>query len=248
MIEQTKKLFQHDRMKKIINLEKFIKNKTLREWIEALVFALIVATIFRTWLYAPFRVPTGSMIPTIMEGDHFFANMHYYGFVIPFTDNKLFSSEPKKGDVIIFPRPNNPKKCQEFLFGLTDTIKSLFFSFLNPNYVPVCMDYIKRVVAVGGDKLLIDGENVYVNGKREKGYTPYFNLYYPPYLKYENITIPEGKIFAMGDNRRNSQDSRDWGFVELKNVRAKASMIYLSFEPNKNMFSGFRGERIGQTF
>ena len=85
---------------KIINLERFIKNKTIREWSEALLFALIVAFIFRTWLFAPYRIPTGSMIHTIEIGDHIFVNKHSYGFWLPFTENRLAVSPVERGDII----------------------------------------------------------------------------------------------------------------------------------------------------
>lgn len=204
-------------MRKIINLERFIKNKTIREWVEALIFALIVAMIFRTWLYAPYRVPTGSMIHTIEIGDHLFVNKHAYGFVVPFTDIKLFPSEVERKDIVVFPYPEDPS-----------------------------IDFIKRIIAVGGDELEIIGESVYVNGKLEKGDYLFYDdtlMALPEHIK---VTVPEGKLWAMGDNRRNSKDSRSWGFVDEKTVEGKGVIIYWSHDPEHSLLSGYRFDRIGK--
>ncbi|MGK0290566.1 MAG: signal peptidase I [bacterium] len=240
-------------MRKIINLERFIKNKVAREWTEALIFAFLVALVFRTWLYAPFKVPTGSMHPTINVGDNLFANMHAYGFKIPFADKKLFAEKVKKGDIIIFPYPKDPS-----------------------------VDYIKRAIATGGDKIRIVKEKVYINGKLEKADFAYFDptknemigvspdltqnlssealkqckpqyaqhvvngrIYEGQFYMDCRITVPKGKIWAMGDNRRNSQDSRFWGFLDEKTVKGKAWMVYWSHNSNHGLFAGYQFNRIG---
>ena len=204
-------------MKKIINLERFIANKTIREWAEALIFALIVAMIFRTWLFAPYRVPTGSMIHTIEIGDHLFVNKHSYGFVVPFTDIKLFPSKVQRGDIVVFPYPEDPT-----------------------------IDFIKRIVAIGGDTIEIVGESVYINGELEKGEYVFYDdtlMTLPERIK---ITIPKGKLWAMGDNRRNSKDSRSWGFVDESTVEGKGVIIYWSHDPNQSLISGYRFNRVGK--
>ncbi|MCP4750905.1 MAG: signal peptidase I [Proteobacteria bacterium] len=204
-------------MKKIINLERYIKNKVVREWVEALIFALIVALVFRTWLYAPYRVPTGSMIHTIEIGDHLFVNKHAFGFVVPFTDIKFFPSEVQRGDIVVFPYPEDPS-----------------------------FDFIKRVIAVGGDEVEIIGETVYVNGDVEKGDHIYYDdsiMVLPEHIKR---IVPEGKLWVMGDNRRNSKDSRYWGFVDEKTVEGKGVIIYWSHNPERSIFGGYRFDRIGQ--
>ncbi|MBU2647060.1 signal peptidase I [bacterium] len=204
-------------MKKIINLERLIKNKTIREWVEALIFALVVAMIFRTWLYAPYRVPTGSMIHTIEIGDHLFVNKHAYGFVIPFTDVRLFPSEVQRNDIVVFPYPEDPS-----------------------------IDFIKRIVAVGGDTVEIIGETVYINGKVEKSDFVFYDETLMTLPEKITITVPKGKLWAMGDNRRNSKDSRSWGFVDEKTVEGKGVIIYWSHNPEHSLFSGYRFDRIGK--
>ena len=202
-------------MKKIINLERFIKNKSLREWIEALIFAVIVALIFRTWLFAPYRVPTGSMIHTIEIGDHLFVNKFAYGLIVPFTDTKIFPSEVERGDIIVFPYPEDPDK-----------------------------NFIKRVVGIGGDTIELIGENVYINGKLEKEEFVFLDDSIYTVAMDNKIEIPEGKLFVMGDNRRNSKDSRYWGFVEEKKVQGKGAFIYWNHNPNNSLLSGYRLDRI----
>ncbi|MBU3914519.1 signal peptidase I [bacterium] len=203
-------------MKRIINLERFIKNKTIRDWVEALIFALVVALVFRTWLYAPYRVPTGSMIHTIEIGDHLFVNKHAYGFTIPFTDIKLFRSSVQRGDIVVFPFPKNPS-----------------------------IDFIKRVIATGGDTIEVAGEKVFVNNEAEKDDYVYYDknlLSVPENIK---ITVPEGKLWVMGDNRRNSKDSRYWGFVDEKTVEGRGAIIYWSHNPNMSLLTGYSLGRIG---
>lgn len=204
-------------MKKIINLERFIKNKVIREWVEALIFALIVASIFRTWLYAPYKVPTGSMIHTIEIGDYLFVNKHSFGYVIPFTGKKLFPSKVQRGDIVVFPNPQNPS-----------------------------IDFIKRIVAIGGDKITFDGEDIYINGVKENVSYTYYNENLAPYLAFDEIRVPKGKLFAMGDNRRNSSDSRVWGFLEESSVEGKGEIIFWSHDQRLNLFEGYRFNRIGQ--
>lgn len=202
---------------KIINLEKFIKHKKTREWVEALIFALIIASAFRVWFYAPFRVPTGSMIHTIEIGDHLFADMHAYGFRVPFTESKLAAEAVKRGDIIIFPNPENPD-----------------------------IDFIKRAIAIGGDTVELRGEQVFVNGKPEKADHVFYHPQMEPVQVFATFKVPEGKIWAMGDNRRNSRDSRFWGFVDEKTVMGKGLILYWSHDPNQSLFSGYRFDRIAK--
>ena len=188
----------------------------VRDWIGAFVLALIVAIIFRVWLYAPYRVPTSSMKNTIQIGDHIFVSKHAYGLYFPFSQNRYFSSTIKRGDIVVFPYPVDPD-----------------------------IDYIKRVIGIGGDTIKIDDEKVYINGELEESEYLYFD---PELLKIpesREIVIPQGKLWVMGDNRRNSKDSRYWGFVEEDTVIGKAEIIFFSHDPQKSLFEGYRTGRIG---
>ncbi len=204
------------------------KNKSsLRENIEAVIIAVIIAMFIRTFIIQAFKIPSGSMLETLQIGDHILVNKFIYGIKIPFTDGKVLVSikDPKKGDIVVFKFPVDPSK-----------------------------DFIKRVIATEGDTIEIIEKKIYVNGKLVKG-APYAiyrdNRIYPPNYpvperaqrdNLRKITIPENKIFVMGDNRDNSHDSRFWGFVDLKAVKGQAFIIYWSW--NKSEF-GVRWGRIG---
>lgn len=211
------------KLQRILKLDRFIKNKTIREWVEALIFALVFAGIFRTWAYSPYNVPTGSMIHTIEIGDYLFADMHAYGFVVPFTDIKLFPSKVERGDIVIFPSPIDPS-----------------------------IPYIKRVVAIEGDHVELVGEDIYINGQFENNPNRFLDKRLPMVNHDQNFkvpkkfTVPAGHIWPLGDNRRNSLDGRFWGFIDVKKVRAKGLIISWSHNPQFNLLSGYRFERIGK--
>ena len=212
--------------KGFMRLDLLIPNRTIREWTEALIFAVVVATIVRTYFFAPFQIPSGSMLPTIQIGDHIFASMYTYGSPIPFTDIKLFKKPVKRGDIVIFPYPQDPS-----------------------------IDYIKRAVGLPGETLEIRNDQVFINGEPLDEPYAYFEpnerksrqaqgLSAAPSSRYGPVKIPQGKLFAMGDNRYNSADSRFWGFVDIDTITGKGQIIYWSHDPNKSIFSGYRFGRI----
>lgn len=188
----------------------------IRENIEAILIALLIAIVVRTFAVQAFKIPSGSMLETLQIGDHILVNKIVYGTPIdvPFTDINLFwmpgFSTPRKGDIIVFKYPEDPKR-----------------------------DFIKRTVAVGGD--VVEGRDkvLYVNGHEVS--EPYAvrkdDTIRPRAMdKRDNfgpVTIPKGKIFVMGDNRDQSYDSRFWGTVDLKQVKGKAIIIYWSWDSSK---------------
>ncbi len=218
-------------MKKKSPEEAPIKSKPgkgkLRENIEALVIAVILALFIRAFVVQAFKIPSGSMQNTLLIGDYILVNKFIYGVKIPFTDITAIPIEnPEKGDVIVFKFPGDPSK-----------------------------DFIKRVVAVGGDTVEIREKKVYVNGQpQENPHAVYSDprtfaderLYPPDLLKRDNMAptkVPDGKLFMMGDNRDESNDSRFWGFVDLSAVRGKAFLIYWSWDKYKAF--GLRWDRLG---
>lgn len=193
-----------------------------RENIEAIIIAIIIAMFIRTFIIQAFKIPSGSMLETLQIGDQILVNKFIYGVKIPFTDGKTLIpvKNPQKGDIVVFKYPEDPSK-----------------------------DFIKRVMATGGDTLEIINKKLYVNDKLVEGRT------YAVYKTREiipgnhstrdnlrKIIIPENKLFVMGDNRDNSHDSRFWGFVDLTAVKGEAFIIYWSW--NKDKF-GVRWNRIG---
>ncbi|MDQ7787701.1 MAG: signal peptidase I [Thermodesulfovibrionales bacterium] len=196
------------------------KKKLLWEYVEAIATALILALIIRAYIVQAFKIPSGSMIPTLLIGDHILVNKFLYGTKIPFTDTKILEfRKPEKGDIIVFKYPENPEK-----------------------------DFIKRVVATAGDIVEERNKIVYVNGNpRTEPYVQHSDMNIrarsmDPRDNFGPITIPPNKVFVMGDNRDQSYDSRYWGFVDRKSIRGKALLIYWSWNPD----NWVRFNRIGR--
>lgn len=196
------------------------KRSLLWEYAEAIITALILALVIRAYIIQAFKIPSGSMLPTLLIGDHILVNKFIYGTKIPFTHRRiLVLRHPEKGDIIVFKYPENPKK-----------------------------DFIKRVIATGGDVIEERNKLVYINGQAlpepyavhsDRGLRSGGN---DPRDNFGPVTVPEGKLFVMGDNRDQSYDSRYWGFVDLKDLRGEALIIYWSWNPD----NWVRFNRIGR--
>ena len=157
--------------------------------------------IIRTFVIQAFKIPTGSMRPTLLEGDIIMVNKFIYGAKIPLVNLRLPKfREPKRGDVIVFIYPENPKK-----------------------------DFIKRLVAFAGETVEIKDGTVYINSQPLLDQV-FSRVYYYNRGEFVNdtqkITVPKGSYFVLGDNSASSQDSRYWGFVPDKNILGKAIIIY----------------------
>jgi signal peptidase I len=221
------------------------KKSFYKEWIEPFLIAAVVALFIRQFVVEAFKIPSGSMIPTLTIGDHLLVNKFIYGPRIPFTDTRIFTwKEPKRGDIIVFKYPENEAK-----------------------------NFIKRVVGLAGDKIEIKGGRLFINDqpvpvselgvydvKEEGAASPYYSE--PKLLEeqvgtvkhqilhlrdqsgynYGPILVPKDSVFVMGDNRDNSQDSRVWGFVRHNKILGRALIIYWSWDGNDRWL---RWERIG---
>jgi signal peptidase I len=202
------------------------KKSSIRETIEAIVIAFLIAIVIRTFVIQAFKIPSGSMIPTLLVGDHILVNKFLLGTPvdIPFTNINLFHMpglrNPKRGDVIVFKYPEDPKR-----------------------------DFIKRVIGIGGDVVMEKDRNVYVNGRKlVEPYIQHVDNEIKPgqFDRRDNfgpIVVPKGSVFVMGDNRDQSYDSRYWGFVDDLEVKGKAIVIYWSWNSDK---SWPRFNRIGK--
>jgi signal peptidase I len=197
------------------------KKSALRENIEAIIVAVILAMFIRTFIVQAFKIPSGSMKETLLIGDHILVNKFIYGVKIPFLRTTVIKvKNPERNDILVFKFPEDPGK-----------------------------DFIKRVIGVAGDVIEIRDKKIYVNNMplddKFGVYTdPHsFPASFQPRDNFGPITVPPDSLFVMGDNRDHSYDSRWWGYVNLKAVQGKAFMIYWSWDTDS---FGVRWNRIGQ--
>jgi signal peptidase I len=174
---------------------------------------LLAAFLLQASVVQAFKIPSGSMIPTLKVGDHIFVSKFSYGLRLPFMTHTFWQyAMPKRGDVVVFTRPDDP---------------------LTPDEDDSDVNIIKRVIGLPGDLLEIQGTRVYINNQLlieeyakwdEQGLTS---------QKFGPEKVPEGHIFLMGDNRDHSKDSRFWTqpFLDINRVKGRALIIYWNFSP-----------------
>jgi signal peptidase I len=213
------------------------------DWTAGLFPVILVVFLLRSFLFEPFKIPSGSMVPTLLVGDLILVNKYHYGVRLPVINKKIIDlNEPQRGDVMVFRYPANPS-----------------------------IDYIKRVVGVPGDEVAYLNQRLFLNGKQvetqplpefyDDESTRYFKQFSeklgsvehrilvdvqrPSYIRptdpfpykencrysAEGVTckVPAGHYFMMGDNRDNSEDSRFWGFVPDQNIVGKAFFVWMNF-------------------
>ncbi len=215
-----------------------------RDFSRALTLCLLAVVAVRSFLFEPFKIPTGSMIPTLLVGDHIFVSKYSYGLSITFTKIEFAAwSAPKRGDVIVFLYPRDEAQ-----------------------------HYVKRVIGIPGDRVEFKGKDLFINGKLiEKeliadskiiesvmgGADSLKELYretidgVPHYVRYNKNSsgydftrttpvyeVPPDKFFVAGDNRDDSNDSRTWGFVPRENIKGKAQLIWLSLDKDEKWNTG----------
>jgi signal peptidase I len=193
----------------------------IRENIEAILVAILLALLIRTFIVQAFKIPSGSMKQTLQIGDHILVNKFIYGIRIPFLRSAIVPfKQPKRGDIIVFKFPVDPDK-----------------------------DFIKRVIGIAGDRVEGRDKKIYVNNKPIDDYFSIRTdpQIIPRGMQARDnfgpIIVPNNALFVMGDNRDQSFDSRFWGFVDLKVVSGKAFMIYWSWDQEN---FGVRWKRIGK--
>ena len=197
------------------------KKGALRENIEAILVAIVIALFIRTFVVQAFKIPSGSMKQTLQIGDHILVNKFIYGVKVPYLHETIIPlKKPRRGDIIVFKYPVDPHK-----------------------------DFIKRVIGIPGDEIEIRDKKLYVNQKRvNHDYGVYtdsriLSAKVRPRDNFGPVTVPQHSLFVMGDNRDESFDSRFWGFVDYKALNGKAFIIYWSWD--KENF-GVRWNRLGQ--
>jgi len=212
------------------------KSGGLGETVSVIVQALLLAIVIRTVLFQPFSIPSGSMRPTLLEGDYLFVTKWAYGYSrhsLPFSPDlfsgRIWDSPPQRGDVAVFKYPPNPS-----------------------------LDYIKRVIGLPGDRIQMRDGQLYINGTavarektgqidnpditEENRPVDVYRETLPNGVSYDTLdltsngmsdntrefVVPEGHYFMMGDNRDNSADSRVFGFVPEENFVGRANIIFFS--------------------
>ncbi len=197
----------------------------IREYIEAIIIAVLLALFIRSFIVQAFKIPSGSMLPTLQIGDHLLVNKFIYGVKVPVAGTVLIPwKTPERDDIIVFRFPRDRS-----------------------------IDYIKRVVGVAGDTVEIKKKQLYVNGEAINNPHAYYEGTPPSDPRRDNmgpVKVPEGTVFVMGDNRDNSFDSRFWGFVDLNDVLGKAFILYWSWDLKEPLLSvdrltSIRWGRIG---
>jgi signal peptidase I len=195
------------------------KKKFIKEYVEPIVIAVLIALFIRAFVVQAFKIPSSSMEPTLLVGDHLLVNKFIYGIRIPYTDIKFFQyRKPQRGDIIVFIFPKDRKK-----------------------------DFIKRVIATEGEKVVIVRNKIYINDKLIDDPWGHFTMPRSTIEDYGPVKVPEDSLFVMGDNRDNSQDSRFWGFVKINEVKGKALIIYFSWDSNaQDPLNKIRWARFGK--
>ncbi|MCZ6670349.1 MAG: signal peptidase I [Acidobacteria bacterium] len=174
-----------------------------RDYFETIVTCVIFVVFSRAFVFQQSKIPTGSMIPTLLIGDYIMVNKYVYSSTASVLEEKLFPvGGIKRGDVIVFKYPLEPEK-----------------------------DYIKRVIGLPEETIEVRNCTVYINGTPlEEPYKQHVNRFNCRWDYYPPTRIPENSYFAMGDNRDESRDSRVWGFVPRKNIKGRALLIWWSYE------------------
>jgi signal peptidase I len=208
------------------------KKSVVREYFETIVIAVVLALFMRTFVVQAFKIPTGSMEPNLLVGDHLLVNKFVFAPTLSNAERAVLPMTAiRRGDIVVFKFPEDPER-----------------------------DFIKRVIGLPGETIELREHRVHVNGRAiEEPYAHYLprpagargGEFTPDDVRerYGPVVVPAGSVFVMGDNRDNSQDSRYWGFLPTENIKGKALMIYWSFDTNAgglNLFTQTRWARLLQ--
>ena len=190
------------------------RKSQVREFFESICVAVILAFFVRTFVVQAFKIPTGSMEPNLLIGDHLLVNKFVSAPTLTSLERMLLPIDPiRRGDIIVFKYPEDPSR-----------------------------DFIKRVIGLPGDTIEMRNKKIYVNGSAVD--EPYAHFIEPPDSAassapdvgdgdlrdgFPPMMVPSDQYFMMGDNRDNSQDSRYWGFLQRDYIKGKALFVYFSF-------------------
>ena len=178
----------------------------VQEYIEVIIIAILIAVVVRTFVVQAYKIPSQSMVPTLLVGDHLLVCKFLYGVKIPVLRRTIIPVVgPKRGDIVVFEYPMDRSK-----------------------------DYIKRVIGVEGDKIEIKNKQLFINDRLYPDDHAVHSdpNFYPavvqPRDNYGPVVVPEGALFVMGDNRDASYDSRYWGFLDRSDITGTPWLIFYS--------------------
>ena len=215
--------------------EKVIRFKKgfIQDWVDAILWAFVVAMIIRNYTFQNFKIPTSSMERTLLVGDYLYANKMKY-----------FFNEPKRGEIVTFRNPDDPVEPEprdRFIKIIPPVYWSkdkAFFTWYEKKNV------VKRVIGLPGDTIRIENKQVYLNGEKftipQEQYTDWRVFRFEEAHcvwnseimgsrdNFKEITVPERNYFVMGDNRDNSLDSRFFGFLPREDITGTPGMIFFS--------------------
>lgn len=196
------------------------EHSTFREYFELIAETAVFVFFVMTFVVQAFQIPTGSMEKTLLVGDFLLVNKFAYSPPVLPLENLIIPGRPiRRGDILVFRYPGDLTK-----------------------------DYVKRVVALAGEKFEIKDKAVYINDSpipedykfhSDNRIIPRNYTYTSRDLQRDNfgpVIVPEGHCFVMGDNRDSSQDSRYWGFLSLENIKGRPWMIYFSYDAERNAY------------
>ncbi len=191
----------------------------VKENLTGIIWAVAIALLVRAFFVQAYKIPSSSMEPTLLVGDHILVIKCLYGIRVPFLGKQLIEfSKPKRGEIVVFVYPRDPKK-----------------------------DFIKRVIGLPGERVEIRDKKVLINGRPLDDPWGVWEREGVPRPSFGPVTVPEDHYFVMGDNRDNSMDSRYWGFVPKENLIGRAFVIYWSWDSNgKGLLEKVRWRRIGK--
>ncbi len=212
-----------------------------------------MALFVRAVVVQAYKIPSGSMIPTLLVGDHILVNKFIYGFHVPFTGIRVPGiRSPEAGDIVVFSFPGNSQKeeCTSISANISLRLEHAWSS-RNPFelFKDDCRDFVKRVIGVGGDRIEINNRRVFVNDiLLDESYIMHDDpaLTGRPRDNFGPFTVPEGSVFVMGDNRDNSYDSRYWGVVDLDKIEGRVFMMYWSWDSSGTFPDKVRWDRLGK--
>ena len=221
----------------------------VREYLEAIVVAMLLAFAIRIFVVQAFKIPSGSMIPTLQIGDHILVSKLSYGIQWP-ADCRYEWTGPLRLAPSYWRLPFNCYTSKTFVaFGTPQRADVIVFRYPEDEE----KDFIKRIIGLPGDTIEIRNKTVFVNGDplNDKTFTQRIDpgnidRHVNPRDNFGPITVPDKSYFVMGDNRDQSLDSRFWGFVSYDKIKGKAFRIYWSWSGEESWARWVRWQRIGQ--